>query len=148
MNKCRTVTLSLGVAIQSYCWSKPDFGRMSLGTKPFGVRRAAGDLKARPAILEWLQDHMIDEGISNLRLWRVFRAEILRFDRQDLPNARIRHLIDRASVASCKTIIRVLGSGRSNELRRRHRPAIPANPTHLAARATPVEMMSGLITLP
>lgn len=86
---------------------------------------------------------MIDEGISYRRLWRTFRAEMLHFDRRDPPNARIRHLIDCASVTSRETVIRALGSGGSNALLQRLRPADPANPPQGAPWATSSETTSG-----
>ncbi len=84
-----------------------------------GLKR--GDTKVRPVFLQWLQDHMIDEGIKNRRLWRALRSEMLRFDRPDLLSVRFQELVDRAGVAGRGTVIRVVGPSRYNALRRRYR---------------------------
>lgn len=44
----------------------------------------AGDARARPIFLAWLQAHLVDSGCKDERLWRAFRAEMLRFDQPRL----------------------------------------------------------------
>lgn len=42
--------------------------------------RKASDLKMRPRFLVWLQDHLIEIGCKDPRMWRALRGEMLRFD--------------------------------------------------------------------
>lgn len=46
--------------------------------------RMASDVRMRPAFLTWLQDHLIDSGCKDARLWKAFRAEMMRFDQPRL----------------------------------------------------------------
>ena len=82
---------------------------------------AEGHTRARPAFLEWLQDHLIDEGIKDRRIWRALRAEMLPFDRPDLLGVRVRRLLDRIGMASRETVVRIMGPSRYNALRRRYK---------------------------
>jgi len=82
---------------------------------------AQGHLKARPAFLEWLQEHLIDEGIKDRRLWRAYRAEMLRFDRPDLLGVRFQRFVDRLGMAGRDSVIRLVGPSRYNALRRRYK---------------------------
>lgn len=82
---------------------------------------AQGHLKARPAFLEWLQEHLIDEGIKDRQLWRAYRAEMLRFDRPDLLGVRFQRLVDSLGMAGRDTVIRLVGPSRYNALRRRYK---------------------------
>jgi hypothetical protein len=38
----------------------------------------------RPLLLAWLQDHLVDSGCKDARLWKAFRAEMMRFDQPRL----------------------------------------------------------------
>ncbi|HPU16044.1 MAG TPA: glycosyltransferase family 2 protein [Polymorphobacter sp.] len=46
--------------------------------------RMASDLRMRPLFLAWLQDHLVDSGCKDARLWKAFRAEMMRFDQPTL----------------------------------------------------------------
>ncbi|MGL4542653.1 MAG: glycosyltransferase family 2 protein [Polymorphobacter sp.] len=46
--------------------------------------RTASDLRMRPLFLNWLQDHLVDSGCKDARLWQAFRAEMMRFDQPRL----------------------------------------------------------------
>lgn len=39
-----------------------------------------GDVRMRPVFLTWLQEHLIDIGCKDERLWKAYRTEMLRFD--------------------------------------------------------------------
>lgn len=42
--------------------------------------RTASDIRMRPIFLAWLQDHLVDSGCRDPRMWAAFRAEMFRFD--------------------------------------------------------------------
>lgn len=46
--------------------------------------RAASDARARPAFLAWLQEHLVDSGCKDPRLWRGLRGEMFRYDQPRL----------------------------------------------------------------
>lgn len=46
--------------------------------------RRDSDLRMRPIFLAWLQDHLVDSGIKDGRIWRALRREQLRFDQPQL----------------------------------------------------------------
>ncbi len=57
-----------------------DHYRQHEGSACNQVGRVKGDLAMRPTFLEWLQTYIIEAGITDQRLWRAFRGQILRFD--------------------------------------------------------------------
>ena len=69
-----------------------------------------GDALARPVFLEWLQDYMIRQCITDPALWRAFRGEMWRFDSPriwklaNLPNA----IINRWGMGSRRFVIWLL----------------------------------------
>lgn len=69
-----------------------------------------GDAAARPIFLQWLQDYMIRQSITDPALWQAFRAEMWRFDNPrlwqltNLPNA----LINRWGMGSRRFVIWLL----------------------------------------
>ena len=65
-------TLVLGEVLDRYR-QHPDSSTQQDG----GV---AGDREARPAFLEWLQTHLVREGVVDPAIWRAFRNQMYRFD--------------------------------------------------------------------
>lgn len=99
--------------------------------------RIVGDARMRPIFLTWLQAHLVDSGCKDSRLWRAFRAEMLRFDQprlwwwSRLP-ARAR---DWCNVQRQRTLIMVLGPGGYNRLRRRLGPSYAGSPSVTPSQA-------------
>jgi glycosyltransferase involved in cell wall biosynthesis len=46
--------------------------------------RRDSDLRMRPIFLGWLQEHLVDSGVKDERIWRALRREQLRFDQPRL----------------------------------------------------------------
>lgn len=86
----------------------------------------SGDARMRPVFLEWLQDHLIDSGFKSRRLWRAFRAEMLRFDEPriwkilNLPTG----LVDAVNVRSRRLVIFLLTPRFYTWLRRKLRLSV------------------------
>lgn len=85
-----------------------------------------GDMKMRPIFLEWLQDHMVENGYKSRRLWRAFRAEMLRFDRPRLFwwSTLPRRIIDEWNIRTRRLVIWILTPKLYNWLRRKFRLSV------------------------
>lgn len=86
----------------------------------------SGDEKMRPVFLNWLQDHLIDNRIKSRRLWRAYRAEMLRFDQPQLWRwlNRPRDLVDFFNTHSRRLVIFLLTPRFYTWLRRKFRLAV------------------------
>lgn len=46
--------------------------------------RMTGDARMRPVFLAWLQDYLVESGCRDDRVWKAYRAEMLRYDQPRL----------------------------------------------------------------
>lgn len=85
--------------------------------------RIAGDRRMRPIFLQWLQDHLIERGIKNARLWKALRQEMFPFDRPQLYRwiGMPRRLIDAFNITTRRIVIFILTPKIYNNLRRKLR---------------------------
>ncbi len=77
----------------------------------------------RPIFLQWLQDHLIERGIRNARLWKALRQEMFPFDRPQLYRwiGMPRRLIDAFNITTRRIVIFILTPKIYNALRRKLR---------------------------
>lgn len=85
--------------------------------------RIAGDRRMRPIFLQWLQDHLIERGIKNARLWKALRQEMFPFDRPQLYRwiGMPRRLVDAFNITTRRMVIFILTPKVYNSLRRKLR---------------------------
>jgi glycosyltransferase involved in cell wall biosynthesis len=103
-----------------------DYYRQHAGSTCSQLGGMAGDLKVRPVFLEWLQDHMVDNGYKSRRLWKAFRMEMFRYDHPDIYywSGMPRRALDAWNLHTRRLVVWILTPKVYNWLRRKFRLSV------------------------